>query len=71
MIASSAADKVPATRSTSCLTSAWLYFSRYWASTGTKAMENEPSADSRRMKFGTLKATKNASIAPPAPNTCA
>src|SRR5678816_503298 len=38
------------------------------ASTGTNACENAPSANRRRSRFGRRKATKNASVASPAPN---
>ena len=38
---------------------------------GTKASENEPSAESRRMKLGIRKATTKASIAGLAPKTAA
>ena len=68
---SKAAIRVPATRSTSSLTAAWSCFSLYSARTGTKAIENEPSADSRRMKLGIRNATTNASMAGLAPNTAA
>src|SRR2546425_2302507 len=37
------------------------------ASTGTKACEKAPSANRRRSRFGMRKATKNASVARPAP----
>ena len=40
----------------------------YSARIGTKACENAPSANNRRSRFGNLKATKNASVAAPAPN---
>ena len=36
---------------------------------GTKACENAPSANSRRSRLGMRKATKNASVARPAPKT--
>jgi len=36
--------------------------------TGTKAVENDPSANSRRRKFGIRKATQKASVAALAPN---
>jgi translation elongation factor EF-Ts len=39
--------------------------------TGTKAGENEPSANRSLKTFGTLKATKKASVKPEAPNTAA
>ena len=43
-------------------------FSLISVNTGTKAVENEPSANSRRMKFGMRNATQNASVAALAPN---
>ena len=67
----SAASRVPATRSTRALTAAWSPRALYSARTGTKAIENEPSAESRRRKFGIRKATTKASIAGLAPNTAA
>jgi len=39
----------------------------YSARIGTKACENAPSAKIRRKRFGSLKATKKASVAIPAP----
>ena len=60
---------VPETRDISCLRSSWLRFSFTSVKTGTKAVENEPSANSRRMKLGMRKATQNASVAAFAPNT--
>ncbi len=68
---SSAAARVPVTRSISSLTASGPCFSLYSARTGTKAIENEPSADSRRMKLGILNAMKKMSIAAVAPNTAA
>ncbi len=65
------AASVPATRSTRALTARWSPRARYSASTGTKAIENEPSAESRRMKFGIRNATTKASIIGLAPNTAA
>jgi hypothetical protein len=44
---------------------------RYSDSTGTKACENAPSANSRRRKFGMRNATKKASAAGPAPKLVA
>ena len=41
----------------------------YSARIGTKACENAPSANRRRSRLGILNATKNASVAMPAPNT--
>src|SRR5699024_8494467 len=40
----------------------------YSVNTGTNAVENEPSANSRRMKLGMRNATQNASVAADAPN---
>ncbi|MNP24091.1 hypothetical protein D3C76_1168340 [compost metagenome] len=40
----------------------------YSARIGTKAWENAPSAKIRRSRLGSLKATKKASVAMPAPN---
>ncbi len=61
--------RVPARLSTKPLSSAWPRLDRYSMSTGTKAREKAPSANSRRMKLGILKATKKASVAASAPNT--
>jgi hypothetical protein len=44
----------------------WL---RYSARMGTKAWEKAPSANRRRSRLGSLKATTKASVATPAPNT--
>ena len=41
---------------------------RYSERIGTNACENAPSANSRRSRFGMRNATKNASVAKPAPN---
>jgi len=65
------AVSTPVTRSTSAFTAAWSPLALYSARTGTNAIENEPSADNRRMKLGILNATTNASIAALAPNTWA
>src|SRR5690606_6976546 len=51
----------PATRSISSLTAAWLPFTRYSDSTGTKAWLKAPSEETLRWHSGTLKATKKAS----------
>ncbi len=59
---------VPMAPSTSSRTSSWPRWTLYSETTGTKACENAPSANSRRMKFGILNATRNASIRTPAPN---
>ena len=59
---SSTPPRVPAVRAISSFSSAWLRFSLISVNTGTKAVENEPSANSRRMKLGMRKATKNASV---------
>ena len=68
---SNPASRVPATRSTNSRTAWGPCCSLYSANTGTKAIENEPSADSRRMKLGMRKAAMNTSIAGLAPNTIA
>ena len=68
---SSAASKAPVTRSTSSRTACGPCFSLYSASTGTNAIENEPSADRRRMKLGMRNAATNTSMAGLAPNTMA
>ena len=57
-----------ATRSTSRRVPGSPCSTRYWESTGTNACENAPSANSRRSRFGIRNATKNASVAMPAPN---
>jgi hypothetical protein len=41
---------------------------RYSARIGTNACENAPSPNSLRSRFGMRNATKNASVASPAPN---
>src|SRR5687768_13122043 len=60
---------VVATRSTSRRVSASPRRFLYSASTGTNACEKAPSANSRRRKLGSLKATKKASVTKPAPKT--
>jgi hypothetical protein len=64
---SSTPPRVPDTRDIRSLSSAWLPFSFTSVNTGTKAVENEPSANSRRMKLGMRKATQKASVAALAP----
>ncbi len=59
---------VPIAPSTSSRTSSCGRCTLYSETTGTNACENAPSANSRRMKFGILNATRNASISTPAPN---
>src|SRR5687767_13860735 len=59
---------VPAAPSTRSRTSSWVLRTLYSETTGTKACENAPSANRRRMKFGILNATRNASMSTPAPN---
>ena len=59
---------VPAVREMSSFNSACERVSLTSVSTGTKATENEPSANRRRMKLGMRKATQNASVAALAPN---
>ena len=54
--------RVPAARAISAFRSAWVRVSLISVKTGTKAVENEPSANSRRMKFGMRNATQNASV---------
>ena len=64
---SSTAPSVPATPETSSRTSACSRLTLYSEITGTKDWEKAPSANSRRRKFGILKATRKASIIVPAP----
>ena len=59
---------VPAAPSTSSRTSSCVRWILYSETTGTKACEKAPSANSRRMKFGILNATRKASMSTPAPN---
>ncbi len=59
---------VPIAPSTSSRTSSCGRCTLYSETTGTKAWENAPSANSRRMKLGILNATRNASMSSPAPN---
>ena len=59
--------RVPATWSTRSFSARRSPLARTSDRTGTKASEKEPSANSRRMKLGILKARKNASVAPLAP----
>ncbi len=66
---SKAPPSVPATRAVKSRSSAWLRVSLTWVNTGTKAVENEPSANSRRMKFGIRNAMTKASVAALAPKT--
>src|SRR3989442_5996984 len=56
-----------AVRSTSSLVSESPLRVLYSESTGTKACEKAPSANRRRSRLGMRKATKNASVARPAP----
>ena len=60
--------RVPETLATSAFRSAWGRVSFTWVNTGTKAVENDPSANNRRRKFGIRNATQNASVAALAPN---
>lgn len=69
VITSSTAPRVPATRAIISRSSSGLPFSFISVSAGTKAVEKEPSANSRRMKLGMRKATQKASVAAVAPNT--
>src|ERR1039458_504289 len=57
-----------AVRSTSSLASTSPFLVLYSARMGTKAWEKAPSANRRRSRLGMRKATKNASVARPAPN---
>jgi hypothetical protein len=59
---------VPAVRDMSCFRSSCGRVSLTSVNTGTKAVEKEPSANRRRMKFGMRNATQNASVAALAPN---
>jgi hypothetical protein len=67
----SSTPKVPATSSTSWRTSSWERLCLYSLMTGTKAWLNDPSANSRRRKFGILNATSQASMKALAPNMTA
>ncbi len=69
VISSSTAPSVPDTRAISRFTSSCVPVSFTSVNTGTNAVENEPSANSRRMKLGMRNATQNASVAALAPNT--
>src|SRR5690606_687582 len=62
-------SSAPEVRLTKICTCCKLYFSLYSDSTGTNAWLKAPSANRRRKKLGILKATKKASIRPPAPKT--
>ena len=55
------------TWSTSTLVSSWPFLFLYSPKIGTKACENAPSANRRRSRLGSLKATKKASVSAPAP----
>ena len=68
VISSSTPPSVPDTRAISSFSCTGVPFSFTSVKTGTKAVENEPSANSRRMKLGMRNATQNASVAPLAPN---
>ena len=59
---------MPETRDISSRRSACGRVSFTSVNTGTKAVENEPSANSRRMKLGMRKATQKASVIALAPN---
>src|SRR5471030_82608 len=65
---SSASVSTVATRSTNSLVSPSPFLVLYSARIGTKAWEKAPSANRRRSRLGIRKATKNASVASPAPN---
>jgi len=59
-------SRVPIASTSERVSSALCRF-RYSDSIGTKACEKAPSANMRRSRFGMRKATKNASVARPAP----
>ncbi len=65
---SSTPPSVPETRAISSFRSACGRVSLTSVNTGTNAVENEPSANSRRMKFGIRNATQKASVAAPGVN---
>ena len=69
VMTSSTPPSVPATRAVSSRNSAGLRVSLTWVNTGTKAVENDPSANRRRMKFGMRNAMTKASVAALAPKT--
>ncbi len=60
--------RVPATRDISSRSSAWERVSFTSVNTGTNAVANEPSANRRRRKLGTRKATQKASVTALVPN---
>ncbi|MCY1247599.1 hypothetical protein D9M72_609470 [compost metagenome] len=65
---SSTAPRVPATRDISSRSSSCERVSFTSVNTGTKAVANEPSANRRRRKLGTRKATQKASVTALVPN---
>ncbi len=64
---SSTAPRLPATCAASSRTSSWPRWLLYSPRIGTKAWENAPSANRRRSRFGSRKATKKASVSRLAP----
>ncbi len=68
-VASRARNNAVETLSTSVRVSSGVSRLRTSARIGTKAWEKAPSANKRRSRLGIRKATKNASVASPAPNT--
>ena len=67
----STSASVPVVRSMSSRVSASERVARYSEITGTNACEKAPSPKRRRSRFGMRKATKNASVASPAPKILA
>ncbi len=67
VISNNIPPKVPDTRAISSRRSACGRVSLTSVNTGTKAVANEPSANSRRRKLGMRKATQNASVTALAP----
>ena len=65
---SSTPPSVPATRDISSRSSACERVSFTSVNTGTNAVANEPSSNSRRRKLGTRKATQKASVTALVPN---
>ena len=65
--ATSRIDRAVKAISASSSASSRVLFFRYSVKTGTKETVNDPSARSRRSRFGIRKATKKASVERPAP----
>ncbi|CKK60422.1 Uncharacterised protein [Neisseria meningitidis] len=61
-------DSIPATWRIKASVASLERVSLYSAKIGTNAWANAPSANTRRSRLGSLNATKNASVAMPAPN---